>query len=991
MEVSEMHFKRFFLLILAFLFLFIGLGYTTIDFTGIWDSDFGILDLKQTGSKVEGTYSGLNGMIEGKIDGSRLQFTWKDPVYGEGWGVFDLVENENRIVGSWGMKGDNNPKGQWNAIRHTEPVFEGTPTYWDLEETVTYLNEGNSVKVGTVKGTAILYFSENKVSGKCQGTLTSKFGDQTMSTDVFNYLSGTKNGDVMNLIWQNPTDGSRGTMILKKDKDQWKGKWQIPNSPDGSGGNTFLTPSSPQDKTSSSGMNYINQTEKKNNLLLGDQSLKKGFELFAHLKYQEAETEYQKAQHYFELADQSDKLAQVYLRFGDLYSQTGRYEPALDYYQKAITMAGKEDTTTIMLAKSGIALVKIALGLNLEVDKTSANETVEPANRLIATKYKLYEADPVTARQIYNKFMKEEPRAVNLDFEVFDLIDLANIEQIMAINCLKEKELDDCITHYQHQNTIWEKLSTKPLYGLYYNTEINIAKVDTSLALVYNRKGDFKTAAAYFQKAIELEERNQVPEIWSTYYLYAESYSNQPGMDKELVITYYEKSINALEVINKQLTQDETLKPFMETNSNPYQSYIHYLVNLNQPDYNRRALEIAELSRSRAFMELIAQRFYGPEFTEQKQKITPADFFQIQQTSTRLNASILEYFILDSPAAAFQKQLIIWLINPDGKLYMQTVSLANIDFDSMLNTCYHGLFTRNIVSLTSQSKESEFKLDSGKLYQILFPAEIQAYLPQKEGARLILVPHKDLGLIPFMALRDSKGKYLIERYCCQQVPGIGVLLRTNEIKAIRLANKQNLKFTPDSILLYGNPLPDGKDALPDSEAEVQSIAKIFHVNAQIGSAASEYQFKKAALNKTVIHLSTHGELNLSQPLESNIRLAPGQGENGLLTAEEILQMKFNADLVVLSACQTGLGKVSGDGIEGLIRSFMVSGATSVVVSLWSVKDEPTKELMVAFYQNLAKGMTKAEALRKAQLYVKSHQQWEKPINWAAFVLYGEGD
>lgn len=107
--------------------------------------------------------------------------------------------------------------------------------------------------------------------------------------------------------------------------------------------------------------------------------------------------------------------------------------------------------------------------------------------------------------------------------------------------------------------------------------------------------------------------------------------------------------------------------------------------------------------------------------------------------------------------------------------------------------------------------------------------------------------------------------------------------------------------------------------------------------------------------------------------------------------EEILKMEFKADLVVLSACDTGLGKVSGDGIEGLTRSFMVSGATSVVVSLRSVKDEPTKELMGAFYKNLALGLTKAEALRKAQLFIKTQKQWEKPVDWAAFVLYGEGD
>jgi CHAT domain-containing protein len=146
------------------------------------------------------------------------------------------------------------------------------------------------------------------------------------------------------------------------------------------------------------------------------------------------------------------------------------------------------------------------------------------------------------------------------------------------------------------------------------------------------------------------------------------------------------------------------------------------------------------------------------------------------------------------------------------------------------------------------------------------------------------------------------------------------------------------------------------------------------------------------LSARLIHLATHGLLDDIRELgvPGAIALAPTKGvDNGFLTAGEILELKLKAELVVLSACLTGLGDIKGDGVIGLSRCLFLAGVPSVIVSLWSVPDEPTQYLMTEFYSNLQGGMNKAKALHQAILTTK--QKFRSPVNWAGFTLIGEAE
>ena len=202
------------------------------------------------------------------------------------------------------------------------------------------------------------------------------------------------------------------------------------------------------------------------------------------------------------------------------------------------------------------------------------------------------------------------------------------------------------------------------------------------------------------------------------------------------------------------------------------------------------------------------------------------------------------------------------------------------------------------------------------------------------------------------------------------------------------------------LLVVGNPTmprvsfagepPQQLPALAGAEKEANAIAPLLQTQPLLGGQAKKATVMQRMEQARMIHLATHGILDDRQGLESAIALAPdGTGElnDGLLTAAEIAQMKLHAELVVLSACDTAQGRITGDGVIGLSRAVITAGVPSVLVSLWSVPDAPTAELMTEFYQQLQHTDNKAQALRQAMLATKAKHP--SPRDWAGFTLIGE--
>ena len=255
-----------------------------------------------------------------------------------------------------------------------------------------------------------------------------------------------------------------------------------------------------------------------------------------------------------------------------------------------------------------------------------------------------------------------------------------------------------------------------------------------------------------------------------------------------------------------------------------------------------------------------------------------------------------------------------------------------------------------------------------ELYDLLI-LPVAGHLPAAAGSRLTIVPHGPLIDVPFAALRDAQGRYLLERYAIHSLTA-GAMLEYTKTRGD--ANPR-----AGSMLLVADPAQPPKIAgepplprLPGANAEVREIAKLLPAARTMllaDAAATEPKVLAATANRSVLHFATHAIVRDADPLSSFLALGREGAASGQLTAQKIYDLRLDANLVVLSACRSGEGVPNGDGIAALARAFFYAGTSSLIVSLWDIADEPSNRLLPAFYREWLKGTDKARALRAAQL------------------------
>lgn len=313
-----------------------------------------------------------------------------------------------------------------------------------------------------------------------------------------------------------------------------------------------------------------------------------------------------------------------------------------------------------------------------------------------------------------------------------------------------------------------------------------------------------------------------------------------------------------------------------------------------------------------------------------------------------------------------------------------------------------------VKSLTNYSPENieKYKNLAQTLYANIFPQKIP-----KEIARITIIPDGSLFVIPFEALltencRDNnftKFPFLIKKY--------QINYNYSSYLALKRMNQQ--RTTPDIKWLGIAPAFDAENpctfkgeqvrAIPETVTEVQAISDKIRSEKMsseylLRKDASETAIKTADLSSyNVIHIATHGTVNSEHPELSGLLLSQKEGttDDGMLYNGEIYNLKLNADLVVMSACETGLGKISqGEGVIGLGRSLIYAGAKNIVCSLWQVSDISTSALMINFYTNLLKASKKeqmafTDKLHNAKLKMISEEKFAHPYFWSPFIIIGK--
>ncbi|MBM4284619.1 MAG: tetratricopeptide repeat protein [Deltaproteobacteria bacterium] len=396
----------------------------------------------------------------------------------------------------------------------------------------------------------------------------------------------------------------------------------------------------------------------------------------------------------------------------------------------------------------------------------------------------------------------------------------------------------------------------------------------------------------------------------------------------------------------------------------------------------------------------------------------------------KANEVLLEY-------ALGEKSCYLFRVEPGGRTQVYAIPLGQEELGKLVNEF--------IAPLQSQHTCQDFSPAQGrKLYELLLAPALKDLSPEK---RLIIVPDGILGLLPFEALVVQAGKdaadtrfvgdeRLITYSQSAAILALNRLLAASQAKKPLFALGNPIYSDQDPRYLAhkaGKPAPvlsaqaapqaafralatrrewgktsgddkEGKELsylpLPATETEVLAIAKLFGVKPEppdilLNQAANETRLRQAPLPKyRYLHFATHGDLpgkvqGINEPFILLGQVENQDQDNGFLTLSKVLGLKLDADLVVLSACLTGRGKVmEGEGVAHMARAFQQAGARSVVVSLWEVADAPAVEYMVAFYTHLKAGKPRSEALRLARQQLKS--KYPNPYYWAPFILHGEG-
>ena len=556
---------------------------------------------------------------------------------------------------------------------------------------------------------------------------------------------------------------------------------------------------------------------------------------------------------------------------GSVYLHLGQYEKAIDYYYQALIIINEVENQgegAAILNNIGLAYVYLReyqIAINFYQEALAISQKIGDRNG---------EGIILGGLGAVNKILKQYQKAINYSERALVIKREKNDRngEGMILNNLGAiyndlKQYQKAINHYQQALFISNEIGDHEGAGITLN----------NLGHSFYEMRRLPAAESVLSQAIE---------IWE---------SLRDGLTDANKISFGDKVGDTYQLLQK------------------------VLIEQNKIEF---ALEISERARARALVELLTSKVktISSESAINKIRIAP-NLAKIQQIAKQKNATLVQYSIVNDT-------IYIWVIQPNGKV---TFKPSKIPPQTKLQDLV--IATRDSIGANRgrRNKDNDKTTPQVKLQQLhqLLIAPIAAYLPKEPTASVVILPQGELFSVPFAALQDAQGKYLIESHTLTIAPSIQVLGLTQSKSANR-QGKPLIVGNPIMPLYKGEPLSN----LIGAEKEAQAIGEILRVQPLIGKAADKQQVIARMRQASLIHFATHGFFErVGGDLPGAIALT-----NGFLTSDEIFDLNLPADLVVLSACDTGRGDLTGDGVIGLSRSLVVAGVPSVIVSLWEVRD-----------------------------------------------------
>jgi CHAT domain-containing protein/Tfp pilus assembly protein PilF len=677
-----------------------------------------------------------------------------------------------------------------------------------------------------------------------------------------------------------------------------------------------------------------------------------------------ARDHYQLALKYYEQVreshpDNPQTVIELFESMAYVHQRLGGSQKAAELLQEAMTMAEKQGSVSYAAVLADLGEAQESLG---QMDEALASEY-----RALAF-YRQHGGNPDSEWQIERR--------------------IGHIDRALGRN-------EEALAHYENSIHKIERLRMVAL-----NTEPGRASFVGRVRSVYAESADLLYDMHREADALEIAERGRARAFL---HILAES---RTGLAEELTPeqAQREKTLLArISVIEKELW-NRNLTPQLE------EKYKTQLAAA-EDDLESFHLEVRHAN----------PRYASIHYPE------PINANRIQKDLLGPNTVLLEFLL-------GEKRSLVWAVTKDKLTVGVLPARKEIE---LAVEAYRKALTEKISALTLDTSLAEIDHRGQELYSLLLQPVESALAP---GRSLIIVPDGALSYLPFETLvlrtrRQGAGQdhptYLIERFPVVYAPSASALAAVEEINSAQ-------RKPPRTLLAFGDPIlhvsaglsRNGANAdasrsispeqelkpeaaiseeyaergfsmarLPFTRDEVLGISRLYPAaqrKVYLGDKAREETVKSEKLDEyRYIHFATHGFLDEQHPDRSGILFSrePHSTEDGVLQMGEIMRLKLNADMVTLSACSTGLGKlVNGEGILGLTRAFFYAGARNVTASLWKVNDSSTSALMKAFYTNLNHGLPESAALRSAKISLLHGKQvvWHHPYYWAAFILVGEG-
>ncbi len=556
-----------------------------------------------------------------------------------------------------------------------------------------------------------------------------------------------------------------------------------------------------------------------------------------------------------------------------------------------------------------------------------------------------------------------------------------------------------------------------------------LAKIFYTKGLLAWNRSNKAVAQAAFSEALRRSEQTHLDELqwrclWKLGALAKQESSLEPARD------YYQRALAALERLSAKIKIEEYRSGFIDDKSELYEEAVLLLLQMKR---EAEAFAIAERAKSRSFADLLGnsgvdwQAGADRALLDRRERLleqinfTQGKISTLQAQPSEAESARLTVAALTDSLATLQKAYTDLLVeiksaNPElaDAVSVEPLPLAEVQAmlaDSVALIEYFFAKDRLVswVVDQAQARAVSTPLDRKRLGESvaqfrraiqkrasteafsreLYDAFIKPIAPLLANAtQLVIVPHGALHYVPFPALQRADSTYLIDHYALALAPSataLGFCYRKGA--ALPEQGEKNYR-----VLALGNPeVGNSRLDLPFAEKEIKSLEQTFgEIQSFTRREATHNALLAAKDNAELLHFSCHGVYDEKNPLFSALLLAPeSASDDGRLAAHEIFGLKLNTHLVMLSACETGLARVTGgDEVVGLARSFIFAGTPSLIASLWTVDDLATAITVKRFYRYLKAGDTKAQALRAAQRFVRDHHN-RHPAYWASFGLTGD--